>query len=139
MVNFTPANIAAMIKELNAMATARQVTVALKRVDQTFGGWVTLNARFGNGLEFVLILDTEWGFSKKFPAGLSKAQRRQCSSSKAAFELSLRLCIKEADGTLTEIASYNPVIEWSAENQSRCPYRTGTPPPIAAQFCTTRQ
>jgi hypothetical protein len=125
MVNFTPANIAAMIKELNAMATARQVTVTLKRVDQTFGGWVTLNARFGNVLEFVLILDTEWGFLEKLPKGLTQAQRLERSSSKAAFELSLRLCKKEADGTLTEIASYNPVIQWSDDNQQRCPYKTG--------------
>jgi hypothetical protein len=104
------------------------VAVALKRDDQTFGGWVTSNARFGDVLEFVLILDTEWGFLEKFPEGLTAAERLQRSSSKAAFELSPRLCKKEADGTLTEIASYNPVIQWSDDNQLRCPYKTGNPP-----------
>jgi hypothetical protein len=129
MVNFSDANIAAsMREELNAMAAAHQVTVTLKRDDQTFGGWVTSNARFGDGLEFVLILDTEWGFMEKFPEGLTEAQRLQRSSSRAAFELSLRLCKKEAGGTLTEIDSYNAVIAWSAENQKRCPYKIGTPP-----------
>ena len=68
------------------------------------------------------------GLLGEFPDGLSKAQRLQRSSSKAAFELSLRLCKKEADGTLTEIDSYNAVIAWSAENQERCPYKIGTPP-----------
>ena len=107
------------------MVAAHQATVALKQEDQTFSGWATLKARFGNGLEFVLILDTEWGFLEKFPKGLTPAQRLQRSSSKAAFELSLRLCKKEADGTLTEVASYNPVIQWSDDNQRRCPYKIG--------------
>jgi hypothetical protein len=108
-------------KALKAMVAARQVTVTSKRKDQTFSGWATLKARFVNGLEFVLILDTEWGFSEKFPAGLPKAQRRQRSSSKAAFELSLGLCRKEADGTLTEIGSYNPVIVGWDVNPRRGP------------------
>jgi hypothetical protein len=122
---FTPASIAALKKQFKDMAAARQATKTLKLADQTFVGWATLKARFENGLEFVLIVDTEWGFLKKFPKGLSKAERLQRSSSKAAFELSLRLCKKEADGTLTEIASYNPVIQWSDENQRRCPYKIG--------------
>ena len=121
-------NPAAWAEALNAMALAGHVAVTLKRDDQTFGGWVTSNEGFGDGHEFVLILDTEWGFMEKFPEGLTEAQRLQRSSSKAAFELSLRLCKKEADGTLTEIASYNPVIQWSDENQRRCPYKTGNPP-----------
>jgi hypothetical protein len=83
---FPPANIAAMTKQLRAMAAARQVTMTVKRGDPTLGGWVTLNAQFGNGLEYVLILDTEWGFLEKFPRGLTPAQRLQRSTSKAAFE-----------------------------------------------------
>jgi hypothetical protein len=51
-----------MRKELRAMAAAHEVAIALKRDDQALGGWVASNARFGDGLESVLILDTEWGF-----------------------------------------------------------------------------
>ena len=65
----------------------------------------------------MLILDTEWGFLAKFPEALTEAERLKRSSSRAAFELSLRLCKMEADGSLTEIDSYNPVIAWSTENQ----------------------
>jgi hypothetical protein len=116
MVNFSETNIAAMRAELNAMAAALQVTVALKQDDQTFGGWVTSTQRFGDGLEFVLILDTEWGFMEKFPEGLTEAERLKRSSSRAAFELSPGLCKKEAGGSLREIDRYNAVIAWSAEN-----------------------
>jgi hypothetical protein len=56
---FSQANIATMIRELKAMAAARQVMVTLKREDQKFTGWATSTSRFGNGLEFVIILDTE--------------------------------------------------------------------------------
>jgi hypothetical protein len=131
MVKFDVGNIAAIRKGLGAMAAALQVTAALKRDDQTFGGWVTSNEGFGDGHEFVLILDTEWGFMERFPECLTEAQRLQRISSRAAFELSLRLCEMEAGGSLTEIDSYNPVIAWSDENQKRCPYRIGTPP-----FCS---
>jgi hypothetical protein len=131
MVNFDDAHIASMREELKAMAAANQVTVTLKQDGQTFGGWATSNLRFGDGLEYVLLLDTEFGFMEKFPEGLTAAARLQRSSSRAAFELSLRLCTHEADGSLTQIESYNPVIAWSAENQKRCPYRTGDPP-----FCS---
>jgi hypothetical protein len=95
MPSFSPANIAAMIKKLRAMAAARQVTVTLKRDERPdIRRLGDFESRFGNGLEFVLILDTEWGFLEKFPKGPSPAQRLQRSSSKAAFELSLRLCKK---------------------------------------------
>jgi hypothetical protein len=94
MPKSAPAHIAAMTQKLNAMAAAHQVTVTLKRDDQTFGGWVTSNARFGDVLEFVLILDTEWGFLEKLPKGLTEAQRLQRSSSKAAFELKASGCVK---------------------------------------------
>jgi hypothetical protein len=102
MVNFDDANVAKMRKELKAMAAANQVTVTLKQDEQTFGGWVTSNERFGDGLEYVLLLDTEWGFLAKFPEDLTEPERFQRSSSKAAFELSLRLCAMEADGSLTK-------------------------------------
>jgi hypothetical protein len=111
---FSDESCAAMAAELIAMAAANQVAVALKLDDQTLGGWVTSNERFGDVLEYVLLLDTEWGFSEKFPEGLTEAERFQRSSSKAAFELSPRLCAMEADGSLTQIDSYNAVIAWSS-------------------------
>jgi hypothetical protein len=67
MPDFSQANIAVMIKELKAMLAARQVTVTSKREGQTFSGWATSTKRFGNGLEYVLILDTEWGFLENSP------------------------------------------------------------------------
>jgi hypothetical protein len=77
MVNFDGAHIAKMREELKAMAAANQVTATLKLDDQTFGGWATSNERFGDGLEYVLILDTEWGFMEKFPGSPSGTTRAQ--------------------------------------------------------------
>jgi hypothetical protein len=57
------------------MALKGHMAVALKREDQTPSGWAISTKRFGDGLEYVLILDTEWGFPKKFPDGLSNACR----------------------------------------------------------------
>jgi hypothetical protein len=116
------------------MLAASEVAVTPELEDQTFGGWAKSTQRFGNELEYVIIADTEWGFLEKFPKGPSPAQRLQRSSSKAAFELSPRLCQSQDDGTLTEIASYNAVIAWSAENQRRCPYKIGTPPLLQPRF-----